>query len=83
LNIYLGITLGGELGGPAPGADWVKWGFGTPDSNKLFVAALQAHRDAGLKMNFSIGPDQGQGVPAKSDDEGLQWDLVSTAVKIY
>ena len=26
-------------------------------------------------MDFAIGPNQGAGVPAEFDDEGLQWDL--------
>jgi hypothetical protein len=28
-------------------------------------------------MDFAIGPNQGQGVPAEPDNEGLQWDMVS------
>jgi hypothetical protein len=28
-------------------------------------------------MDFAIGPNQGQGVPAEPDNEGLQWDIVS------
>jgi hypothetical protein len=70
-------NAGGVLGGAPPGADWSKYGFGAPESNKMFIAALEAHRDAGLVMDFSIGPDQGQGVPAEMNNEGLQWDLVS------
>jgi hypothetical protein len=27
-------------------------------------------------MDVALGPNQGQGVPARPDDEGLQWDLV-------
>lgn len=27
-------------------------------------------------MDFALGPNQGQGVPAEYNDEGLQWDLV-------
>jgi hypothetical protein len=60
-----------------PGADWTTYGFGTPAYNSLFKRALEAHKDAGLVMDFAIGPNQGQGVPAHPDDEGLQWDLVS------
>ncbi len=26
-------------------------------------------------MDFAMGPNQGQGVPAKADDDGLMWDL--------
>lgn len=51
--------------------------FGTPAFQEIFIAALQAHKDAGLFMDVALGPNQGQGVPAENDDEGLQWDLVS------
>jgi hypothetical protein len=42
----------------------------------MFLAALEAHKEAGLVMDFPLGPNQGQGVPADPSDEGLQWDLV-------
>lgn len=64
-------------GSEVPGADWATYGFGTPAYLEIFKAALQAHREAGLAMDFPLGPNQGQGVPARYDDEGLQWDLVS------
>jgi hypothetical protein len=57
--------------------DWVTHNFGTLAFVELFAKALETHRDLGMKMDFAIGPNQGQGVPARSDDEGLQWDLVS------
>ncbi|PYH75426.1 hypothetical protein BO82DRAFT_410522 [Aspergillus uvarum CBS 121591] len=63
-------------GSEVPGADWVTYGFGTPAYLKMFKAALQAHKEAGLTMDFPLGPNQGQGVPARCDDEGLQWDLL-------
>lgn len=69
-------NYGGQLS-PAPaGSNWSKDGFGTPAFRNMFLAALQAHRDAGLAMDFALGPNQGQGVPADPADEGLQWDLV-------
>lgn len=70
-------NYGGEMGKYPAGADWAKYGFGTPAFHNLFRRALQAHRDNGMVMDFAIGPNQGQGVPAEPDDEGLQWDLVS------
>ncbi|KAH8886246.1 hypothetical protein GQ53DRAFT_750777 [Thozetella sp. PMI_491] len=27
-------------------------------------------------MDFAMGPNQGQGVPTRADDEGLQLDLI-------
>lgn len=71
-------NYGGELG-PAPiGVNWSTYGFGTPAHLNLFTSALKAHKYAGLVMDFSLGPNQGQGIPAHPDDEGLQWDLVCT-----
>ncbi|KAL0777299.1 hypothetical protein CaCOL14_006817 [Colletotrichum acutatum] len=70
-------NYGGELG-PAPiGVNWSTYGFGTPAHLSLFTSALKAHKHAGLVMDFSLGPNQGQGIPAHPEDEGLQWDLVS------
>lgn len=65
-----------NYGEEVSGADWSTYGFGSPAFVKLFKAALQAHKDAGLVMDIPFGPSQGQGVPARPDDEGLQWDLV-------
>jgi hypothetical protein len=70
-------NYGGELGGPPPGVNWSTYGFGTPAHLDLFTSALEAHKEAGMVMDFSLGPNQGQGIPAHPDDEGLQWDLVS------
>lgn len=41
----------------------------------LFDTIIKAHRDNGLIMDFAMGPNQGQGVPAHEDDEGLMWDI--------
>ena len=65
-----------NYGGGSPVNDWVKYGFGTPASNALFKAALEAHLESGTFMDFAMGPNQGQGVPAETDNPGLQWDLV-------
>ncbi|KAL3455862.1 hypothetical protein BJX64DRAFT_281774 [Aspergillus heterothallicus] len=75
-------NYGGETVEPSPQADWVTNGFGTPAFRGLFRATLQAHKDSGLFMDFALGPNQGQGVPASSDDEGLQWDLVPYSMQI-
>lgn len=73
-------NAGGFLGPNPLGDDWGKYGVGTFVFNRLFQAALEAHRDAGMVMDFAIGPNQGQGVPAAPNDEGLQWDLVRLKV---
>jgi hypothetical protein len=69
---------GGDAGSYPPGAAWAKYGFGTEPFVNLFRRALKAHQSHGLTMDFALGPNQGQGVPAQADDEGLQWDLVSS-----
>ncbi|KAJ5754131.1 uncharacterized protein N7511_008284 [Penicillium nucicola] len=75
-------NYGGAVGGEPADADWSKYGFGTEPYKKLFVAALKAHKEAGLAMDFPMGPNQGQGVPADPDDEGLLWDLQSSSVVV-
>ncbi|KAF7589906.1 hypothetical protein BBP40_003524 [Aspergillus hancockii] len=71
-----------DYGEAVPGADWATYGFGTPAFVSIFKAALQAHKDAGLVMDFPLGPNQGQGVPASPDDEGLQWDLSAASIAV-
>ncbi|KAL5360501.1 hypothetical protein BJX96DRAFT_165211 [Aspergillus floccosus] len=71
-----------NYGDAVPGADWSTYNFGTPAFVNLFISALQAHKDAGLVMDFALGPSQGQGVPASMDDEGLQWDLYATTAEV-
>ncbi|KAJ1709073.1 hypothetical protein NYO67_8766 [Aspergillus flavus] len=59
------------------GVDWNIYGYGTSAYRKVLKAALQAHKDHGLLMDFSMGPQSGQGVPAEPDNPGLVWELVS------
>lgn len=76
-------NYGGELGEPPIGVNWSTYGFGTPAHLELFTSALEAHKDAGMVMDFALGPNQGQGIPAHPDDEGLQWDLVSAELHTF
>lgn len=69
-------NYGGQLVAAPDGSNWSKDGFGTPAFKRMFLAALQAHKEAGLAIDFALDPNQGQGVPADPADEGLQWDLV-------
>ncbi|KAE9575722.1 hypothetical protein CGMCC3_g8271 [Colletotrichum fructicola] len=68
-------NYGGQLGPPPVGVNWSTSGFGTPDFIKTLIAGLEAHKESGLSMDFAVGPNQGQGVPADPSNEGLQWDL--------
>lgn len=61
---------------PPPGSDWSKYGYGTQVFLKIFKDVLLAHQRHNLSMDFALGPNQGQGVPAESTNEGLQCDLV-------
>ncbi|KAE8152210.1 hypothetical protein BDV25DRAFT_75389 [Aspergillus avenaceus] len=65
-----------------PGADWATYGFGSSAFVNIFKTALQTHNEWGLVMDFSLGPSQGQGVPASVDDEGLQWDLSTRSAAV-
>ncbi|OCL07765.1 hypothetical protein AOQ84DRAFT_408338 [Glonium stellatum] len=72
-------VLGYYLYDSSPGdftpTDWTVYGWGTPAWKDLFDVAVKAHQDNGLIMDFAMGPNQGQGVPADPDDDGLMWDL--------
>jgi hypothetical protein len=76
LNFFHFTTMALSLVASPPGADWSTYGFGTSAFREMFHSALEAHAEAGMVMDFALGPNQGQGVLAKSDDKGLQWDLV-------
>ncbi|KAJ0417245.1 hypothetical protein BJY00DRAFT_325726 [Aspergillus carlsbadensis] len=69
------FEYGGSLN-PNPPVDWSTYNFGTAPFVNLFKTALEAHAEHGLVMDFALGPNQGQGVPAEPDNEGLQWDMV-------
>ncbi|ETS81575.1 hypothetical protein PFICI_06577 [Pestalotiopsis fici W106-1] len=73
---------GGAMHPEPAGADWAASNFGTQQFNDIFRAALEAHSETGLKMDFAMGPNQGQGVPASTGDDGLQWDLVPFTVPV-
>jgi hypothetical protein len=74
------FNYGGDHGPQPKGANWPTFAFGSPAYRDLLVDALKAHSQSNLYMDIAIGPNQGQGVPANADDEGLQWDLVSRAL---
>ncbi|KAI5261087.1 hypothetical protein E4T47_09525 [Aureobasidium subglaciale] len=55
--------------------DWTKYGWGTQAWRELQDTALGASRDSGLIIDLAMGPNQGAGVPAPYESDGLQWDL--------
>ena len=40
-----------------------------------FYTMLEATQENDLLLDFAMGPNQGQGVPAPEDSDGLAWDL--------
>lgn len=73
------FEYGGAVGSMPSGANWEKYNFGTPAFQNLFRAALETHAEQGMLMDFPLGPNQGQGVPADIGEDGLQMDLVCEA----
>ncbi|OQE77529.1 hypothetical protein PENNAL_c0060G11756 [Penicillium nalgiovense] len=67
---------GGAIGGNPPGSDWVTYGFGSAPLQHLLQVALEAAKENSVLVDIALGPNQGQGVPASPDADGIQWDLV-------
>jgi hypothetical protein len=61
--------------GPAV-TDWSRYGFGTPAFQAVFSAALNASAVHGVKLDFALGPNQGQGVPSATETTGLAYELI-------
>jgi hypothetical protein len=72
-------------------SDWTVYGFGSPawsESNpfmmswvanakedELLQTILSTAQEEGLQVDMALGPNQGAGVPAPWDSDGLLWDL--------
>lgn len=61
----------------SPSANWSTYGYGTNASRGVFRAAMQAVADNDILFDFSIGANQGQGVPSEPESIGLALELVS------
>lgn len=70
----VGYYLYDSYAGENVPVDWATYGWGTEPWKDVFTTLLQAHKNNGLIMDFALGPNQGQGVPAIAGSEGLQWD---------
>lgn len=55
---------------------WDEFGFGSPKFKRVFLAALRKAVEEGLVFDFSIGPNQGQGIQAGPMTPGLAVQLV-------
>lgn len=62
--------------------DWSEYGFGTPAFVSLFKSALEAAQDANLPLDYSIGANQGQGVPSEIATQGLAVELLMGQVTV-
>lgn len=71
------FEYGGHLFKAPSAVSWSTGNFGNDNFNRLFLAALTAHNETGMIMDFALGPNQGQGIPSLPVNENLQWDLVS------
>ena len=56
--------------------DWNKYGFGSAAFQSLFKGALHTVNKSDILMDFGVGANQGQGVPANPLTEGLAVQLV-------
>ncbi|OJJ77643.1 hypothetical protein ASPBRDRAFT_25289 [Aspergillus brasiliensis CBS 101740] len=67
-------NLGGQLQCPLQ-SDWTIFGFGSPAWKNLVDTVLTTAKEYDLLVDLAIGPNQGAGVPAPYNDDGLLWDL--------
>ncbi|PQE27097.1 secreted protein [Rutstroemia sp. NJR-2017a WRK4] len=77
LGYYLygdGGAFGGFLSSPLQ-TDWTTYGFGSVAWKDLLDSVLTAAYKENLLVDLSLGPNQGAGVPAPYDSDGLLWDL--------
>ncbi|KAK4555453.1 hypothetical protein LTR86_007205 [Recurvomyces mirabilis] len=72
--LYGDFPTGVAEGGPIP-VDWTKYGWGTDAWKTLQDTALKATKDGGMIMDLALGPNQGAGVPAETNEPGIMWDL--------
>ncbi|KXH64067.1 hypothetical protein CSAL01_01314 [Colletotrichum salicis] len=63
----------------SPSANWFTYGYGTNASRIVFRAAMEAAEKNGLLFDFSIGANQGQGVPSEPESVGLALELNSAS----
>lgn len=57
-------------------SDWTLYGWGTEAWRNLTLFTLKECKAKDLVLDFAIGPNQGNGVPAKPETDGLMMDLV-------
>ncbi|KAJ4413671.1 hypothetical protein N0V82_008400 [Gnomoniopsis sp. IMI 355080] len=55
--------------------DWTIYGFGSEPWNNLQDTVLSTAKEESLLVDLALGPNQGAGVPAPYNDDGLLWDV--------
>lgn len=61
--------------GPQP-TNWSEYGFGTEAYRAIFRAVMEAAAQNKILLDFSIGANQGQGVPSEPEQSGLAVEMV-------
>ncbi|KAK5108481.1 hypothetical protein LTR62_008299 [Meristemomyces frigidus] len=80
--LYGGPPSNGAGRGTFAPVDWATYGFGTQSWDDVFQMFVQATKDNDLILDFAIGPNQGTGVPAPKDCEGLSVDIAAYNVTV-
>ncbi|KAI7630515.1 hypothetical protein KC343_g4583 [Hortaea werneckii] len=80
--LYGGPPKNGAGRGNAAPVDWAEYGFGTEAWNRVFKAFVQAIKDNDMVMDFAAGPNQGTGVPAPENTDGLSCDVAAYNVSV-
>ena len=94
--LYGDTGYGGDDVSPLQ-SDWTVYGWGLPSWSKsdhswkpptdhnieqLLDTVLSTAEEEGLLIDLALGPNQGAGVPAPYDSDGLLWDLSSFNVTV-
>ncbi|KAJ5769407.1 secreted protein [Penicillium odoratum] len=69
-------TFGGSLITPLQ-TDWTVFGFGGAPWKEMVNKILEVSKEQSLIVDFANGPNQGAGVPAPYDSDGLLWNLAA------
>ncbi|KAL0933305.1 uncharacterized protein CTRU02_212268 [Colletotrichum truncatum] len=66
----------------SPSANWSEYGYGSAASSAVLRATMKAADEHGILLDFAIGANQGQGVPADPESVGLALELAYSNVTI-
>ncbi|KAJ2987274.1 hypothetical protein NUW58_g4599 [Xylaria curta] len=67
--------------GPQP-TNWSEYGFGSEPHRIIFRAVMKAAAEHKVQLDFSVGGNQGQGVPSEPEEVGLALELAYVNVSI-